>query len=174
MTDLAALLQEVDELPNPRRSLLTENEALLIDFCHRLAAPLRELVAPNDADVDPRIAFLLRGANDALRRAERAEAELSEVKALLADPVAVYVNVLRGSIAKPEAWKQAEAERDRLQEALEPFAVYAKWQLERGLPRGIAEDDSTPVLGDEDWEGRDCCPAIYVADLKRAAKEAAR
>ena len=38
---IADLLKEADELPNPKRTMLTENEALLIDFCHRLAAPLR-------------------------------------------------------------------------------------------------------------------------------------
>ncbi|MDR3427782.1 hypothetical protein [Silvimonas sp.] len=35
-----ALLQEVRELPNPKRNLLTHNERELIDLCNRLAAAL--------------------------------------------------------------------------------------------------------------------------------------
>jgi hypothetical protein len=41
--DLAALIREVDELPNPQRSLMSQNERVLIEFCHRLALPLRAM-----------------------------------------------------------------------------------------------------------------------------------
>ena len=37
---VAALLQEVAELPDPQRSLLTHNERALIEFCGRLGAAL--------------------------------------------------------------------------------------------------------------------------------------
>lgn len=39
--DVAALLAEADELPNPQKSMLTHNERALIEFCQRLAAALR-------------------------------------------------------------------------------------------------------------------------------------
>lgn len=51
--DIAALLKEVDELPRVGRSLLTHNEEALIDFCHRLAQPLRAATAPSPASAPP-------------------------------------------------------------------------------------------------------------------------
>lgn len=41
MADIPALIAEVDQLPDEKRSLLTHNERVLIDFCRRLAEPLR-------------------------------------------------------------------------------------------------------------------------------------
>ncbi|HYH36938.1 MAG TPA: hypothetical protein VD860_01845 [Azospirillum sp.] len=78
-----------------------------------------------------------RDANEAIARAEAAEARASALE---------------------------ETVR-RLTEALEPFAKYAIHQLDRGMPRAVAEDDGTPVWGDE-HAGE---PTIYVADLKRVA-----
>lgn len=55
-------------------------------------------------------------------RAEAAEAEIAQTRAILADPVAVYVNVLRGGIAKPLEWVRAEeratAAEDRCRDLL--------------------------------------------------------
>lgn len=47
--DIPALLKEAAELPNPQRSILTHNERVLIEFCQRLAAALKE--ASNAAKV---------------------------------------------------------------------------------------------------------------------------
>lgn len=48
--DIAALLVEVEELPKIGRCLLTTNEALLIDFCNRLGAALRNRFQPPEKD----------------------------------------------------------------------------------------------------------------------------
>ena len=44
-----ALLQEVRELPNPDRSLLTHNERELIGLCNRLAEAIPALIAEREA-----------------------------------------------------------------------------------------------------------------------------
>lgn len=46
--DVAALLAEADELPNPQKSLLTHNERELIELCQRLAAALRACTKKED------------------------------------------------------------------------------------------------------------------------------
>lgn len=48
--DVAALLTELDDLPNPARCLLTHNERELIDFCNRLGAALRSRFQPPEKD----------------------------------------------------------------------------------------------------------------------------
>ena len=51
-----------------------------------------------------------------------------------------------------------------LVEALAPFAKWAQWELDHHLPRAIAEDDSTPVAGGNEYRDE---PTIEVGDLKR-------
>lgn len=43
--DIEALVRELAELPDPKRSLLSHNERELIDFCQRLGAALQRGVA---------------------------------------------------------------------------------------------------------------------------------
>jgi hypothetical protein len=56
---LSALIAEVDELPNPQRSMLTGNERALIDFCQRLAVPLRAALASSDAAPESKPGWVL-------------------------------------------------------------------------------------------------------------------
>lgn len=48
---IAALRQEVADLPNPRRSLLTTNERALIELCHQLVAELPKIEPSFDAQL---------------------------------------------------------------------------------------------------------------------------
>ncbi|KAA0678099.1 hypothetical protein [Roseomonas genomospecies 6] len=50
--NIAALLKEADELPNPERSLLTHNERELIEFCNRLAFALRWVTSESREPLD--------------------------------------------------------------------------------------------------------------------------
>lgn len=69
-------------------------------------------------------------------RATAAEAERDEMRAVLSDPSAVHINMLRGGIAKPSVANIihlygdqvlcAAEERDRYKAALEPFADAAE------------------------------------------------
>lgn len=43
MSAILALIAEVDGLPDPNKNLLTHNERELIEFCQRLAVPLRTM-----------------------------------------------------------------------------------------------------------------------------------
>lgn len=58
-----------------------------------------------------------------------------------------------------------QRENAALKKALAPFVEVAAWKLDFDLPRGITEDDTSPVWGGDEYEGKPC---IYVGDLKAA------
>ena len=62
-----------------------------------------------------------------------------------------------------EVYNRLMPEVERLRAAAAPFARWAKRQLDFEMPRGIAEDDGTPVLGC-DFEHSET--TVYVGDLK--------
>lgn len=77
------------------------------------------------AEHDKRVTELLLANNLDVERRRVAERELAEIKEIIADPIAVWVNMLSGGIAKPQAMALLEtrdselrAEVDSLRKAL--------------------------------------------------------
>lgn len=115
---------------------------------------LREINNPLCEEVADMITFLRQRAKAA--EAERARYESAYTEA------AGRVDDRDAAVKRAEA---VEVRAMRAERALWPFAIYAAWMLDNRLSTKIAENDTTPVLGGDGYEGQ---PEVWVADLKRA------
>ena len=61
------------------------------------------------------------------------------------------------------------AELRALREALKPFGEFFEWAVKHEWPKAISEDDHTPVIGIENYDGKPSC-VITVGDFRSAHK----
>lgn len=93
--------------------------------------------------------------NALLTRAEEAERELAEIKAILADPEAVYMNILLGRIALPDYYVRTtdtHGEFAKLERELAELRERTRWHLN---PADLPEKEYVVIVLLDDGQIKD-------------------
>ncbi len=142
-------------------SRLTDEQILAArDYGRKIGDYTEEVLATEVLESRAEIARLTKERDEAQAEYRR----YGELRELLSNPNAVYVNMLRGEIAKP-SWEQMKHLRP--QESAEDRDEDAIIQESRSIARMcLDEDNLTEIITDSidmDWTPRDAAKAIVRA-----------